>query len=153
MRQEKWLLIGLVLVFSACSSGTKDAPSGGSGSDAQAGSGGSRGHLDALAAADVPTTPRTDSAVDVPSVLAGCSSSLECSGRADNLKICSVPTRECVECLTSSDCAPGTDASLPGRECVKNACVIRPACTNSLDCQVGNVCDRTSGVCVQCVAN
>jgi hypothetical protein len=72
-----------------------------------------------------------------------CQSSLDCRDRADGKVVCSVPTGECVGCLTPSDCGAGQD-------CEGASCVTHGQCINSLDCPTGQVCDRAIGRCVQC---
>jgi hypothetical protein len=88
----------------------------------------------------------------------GCTSDTQCQGKD---RVCSVPSHECVECLTTSDCLPPVgeagagggglvDAGAGGPVCVNNACVTYTPCVNSLGCASGLVCDTSLGHCVQC---
>jgi hypothetical protein len=94
---------------------------------------------------------------------AACTANADCANSTGSQKLCSVPTNECVECLTVSDCAAGamgaagaagaagaSSMSVANLGCVKNTCVNYTTCVNSLGCASGEVCDSTLGRCVQC---
>jgi hypothetical protein len=74
----------------------------------------------------------------------GCDDSADCAARADNRSLCSVPTGDCVDCLTTNDC-------LANEECVDNDCRRFTYCGDSSDCTGGQVCSPNTGRCVECV--
>jgi hypothetical protein len=77
---------------------------------------------------------------------AGCANSLDCLGGEQGKTVCSVPTGQCVACLTVEDCGPQ-------QGCVHNACVTYTSCQSSLDCPSSFVCDHATSRCVDCVAD
>jgi len=77
---------------------------------------------------------------------AGCSDDDDCAARADDKSRCSVPTGDCVECLTVADCEAE-------EECVNNDCRPIITCSTSDDCPHNQVCNPATARCVQCVGS
>ncbi|HEX6272296.1 MAG TPA: hypothetical protein VFZ53_04630 [Polyangiaceae bacterium] len=71
-----------------------------------------------------------------------CSEDADCEARPDRSR-CSVPTGDCVECLTVSDCDGNA-------ECVNNACRPITTCSSTDDCPQNLVCNTSTDRCVQC---
>src|SRR4029079_10996103 len=53
----------------------------------------------------------------------------------------------CVQCLSPADCGESDAATF---ECNAGTCVAYMACTNSLMCPSGQVCDKQRARCVDC---
>jgi hypothetical protein len=71
-----------------------------------------------------------------------CADDADCESRPGRSR-CSVPTGDCVECLTVSDCDGNS-------ECVNNACRPITPCSSTDDCPQNLVCNTSSDRCVQC---
>jgi hypothetical protein len=76
----------------------------------------------------------------------GCVDDGDCAFRFDNRSVCSVPSGECVDCLTVSDCGSN-------QECVDNECRPITPCSTTSDCPLGLVCNQSTDRCVQCVGS
>jgi hypothetical protein len=76
----------------------------------------------------------------------GCVDDGDCAFRFDNRSICSVPSGECVDCLTIADCGSN-------EECVDNECLPITPCSSTPDCPLGQVCNPSTDRCVQCVGS
>jgi len=74
----------------------------------------------------------------------GCNDDADCASRVDDRSHCSVPTGDCVECLTANDCGPD-------EECKNNDCQGFTLCADSVDCPQGLVCNDATNRCVECV--
>jgi hypothetical protein len=75
----------------------------------------------------------------------GCNDDSDCEFRIDGRSRCSVPSGECVDCLSAGDCASN-------EECVDNECRGYTVCSTRDDCPPGLVCYTAVSVCVECVS-
>lgn len=75
----------------------------------------------------------------------GCSDDTDCELRVGSPR-CSVPTGECVECLTVSDCGGAS-------ECVNNECRPITPCATTENCPQGQVCNPSTDICVECITS
>ena len=141
--QSRNLSLALVLVAAiggfACGGTRANADSGaGVGEGGTTGLGGSSG-LGGMVGAGGTLGGGSGGVATIPTIT--CATDAECAG---NGLFCEPTTKQCAQCVKSTDCPSGG-------HCMANRCVSVEVCGDSLDCvNKDEVCDPSRGVCVQC---
>jgi hypothetical protein len=73
-----------------------------------------------------------------------CDDSLDCADQTEDRTVCHPLLLRCMQCVKDEDCDEGHD-------CIDHECRPYTTCVNSLDCELGEVCDATRERCVACV--
>jgi Cys-rich repeat protein len=84
----------------------------------------------------------------------GCTENSQCQGPFGQAQVCDTATNQCVQCVTSADCAGGGDAGRPVLCTAQHTCTL--GCNGDDDCaqnQTRRHCNTATSLCVQCASS